>query len=160
LVGVLQGRRATAIVSGGGQLNTANDTANSQTTTVVPQPDLTISMSHAGSFTQGQTGATYTIIVTNIGTGPTNAPLVGVQPTPVGDPLDLTVTALSGDGWSCTGSFCLRFAGLAAGASYPPITLTVRVAGNAPPSVTPRAWVTSNGDVNTTSGSRAESAAS
>ena len=35
-------------------------------------PDLTITKSHSGNFTQGQTGATYTITVTNSGSVATN----------------------------------------------------------------------------------------
>ena len=36
--------------------------------TPLPGPDLTIASSHTGSFTQGQTGATYTITASNRGT--------------------------------------------------------------------------------------------
>src|ERR1019366_8678386 len=56
----------TATVSGGGETNTSNDTAN-DVTTVSPLPDLTITKTHTGNFTQGQTGAKYTITVTNSG---------------------------------------------------------------------------------------------
>ena len=35
-------------------------------------PDLTIAKSHTGNFTQGQTGAAYTIVVTNVGGKPTS----------------------------------------------------------------------------------------
>src|SRR5262245_43023940 len=34
-----------------------------------PLPDLTISKAHTGNFTVGSTGATYTVTVTNSGTG-------------------------------------------------------------------------------------------
>jgi hypothetical protein len=39
-------------------------------------PDLTISKIHTGNFTQGDTGDTYTITVTNIGARPPMAPRV------------------------------------------------------------------------------------
>ena len=54
----------TASVSGGGETNTSNDIAT-DVTTVLPPPDLTISKSHTGNFTQGQVGATYTLTVSN-----------------------------------------------------------------------------------------------
>ena len=56
----------TATVSGGGDVNTANNTATDPTTIGArARPD-----DHEdarGNFTQGQTGATYTITVTNAG---------------------------------------------------------------------------------------------
>jgi len=54
----------TATVSGGGETNTANDTANDVTTINTP-PDVTIAKTHSGNFFKGQTGATYRITVTN-----------------------------------------------------------------------------------------------
>ena len=59
-------------VSGGGDVNPANN-SNTDLTTIVPGADLTITKSHTGNFTQGQTGATYTVTVTNSGIGPTTA---------------------------------------------------------------------------------------
>ncbi len=60
----------TATVSGGGETNTANDTATDVTAiSVAGVPDLTLTKTHAGTFTQGQTGATYTLTVSNSGTG-------------------------------------------------------------------------------------------
>ena len=49
----------------------ADATADGQTVTAsitVTAPDLTVTKTHTGNFTQGQTGATYTIKVTNSGT--------------------------------------------------------------------------------------------
>src|SRR4030095_7184735 len=60
----------TATISGGGDVNTANNTAT-DLTQINPRQNLTISKSHTGSFTQGQSGATYTITVSNIGAVPT-----------------------------------------------------------------------------------------
>src|SRR5262249_20806754 len=59
--------------------------------------------------------------------------------------------AISGAGWACTAgatSTCSRADALAAGASYPAITLTVSVAANAPSTVTNTATVSGGGDVN------------
>ena len=55
----------TARVLGGGDVNPANNSAT-DVTTIIPGADLTIAKSHAGSFTQGQTGATYAIAVRGI----------------------------------------------------------------------------------------------
>ena len=110
-------------------------------------PDLTITKSHTGSFTQGQTGATYTITATNSGSGATSGTVQVTDSVPTG----LTATAMNGSGWSCTppGGPCTRSDILAAGSSYPAITLTVNVAGNAPTSVTNSATVSGGGETNT-----------
>jgi uncharacterized repeat protein (TIGR01451 family) len=122
-------------VSGGGETNTANNSASDPTTVVAAgTPDLTVAKTHSGNFTQGQVGATYTLTVTNSGTAPTTAAVSLTDTLPTG----LTATAISGTGWTCTLATvnCTRSNALAAGASYPAITLTVTVAGNAPSSVT------------------------
>jgi uncharacterized repeat protein (TIGR01451 family) len=134
----------TATVSGGGEINTANNTAN-DITTIGSGPDLTITKRHAGNFTQGQTGATYTITVSNTGGAPTTGTVTVTDTLPTG----LTATALSGAGWNCTvgTATCARSDALNAGASYPPITITVDVALNAPASVTNAAQIAGGGDV-------------
>ncbi len=104
--------------------NTANDS------TVIVQPDLTIAKSHVGSFTQGQSGATYNVVVTNSGAG---AKLAATLVTVTDNaPAGLTVTAMAGTGWTCTTlPSCTRSDVLTAAASYPAITVTVSVAANA-----------------------------
>jgi YVTN family beta-propeller protein len=88
--------------------------------------DLTISKTHVGSFTQGQSGALYSITVSNSGTASTSGMVTVVDTLPAG----LTATAISGTGWTCTlASFtCTRTDALAVNASYPPIAVTVNVA--------------------------------
>ena len=49
----------TATVSGGGETNTSNDTA-SDTVTIDPPSDLTVSMTDSGNFKQGDAADTYT----------------------------------------------------------------------------------------------------
>ena len=89
-------------------------------------PDLTISKSHVGSFVQGSTGNNYTVTVTNSGTGD-KAAATAVSVTDV-PPSGLTVTAMSGPGWTCTTiPTCTRTDVLLAGNSYPAITVTVTV---------------------------------
>ncbi|HEY5883589.1 MAG TPA: LamG-like jellyroll fold domain-containing protein, partial [Pyrinomonadaceae bacterium] len=114
--------------------------------TVILVPDLTIDKQHTGTFFQGQTGGTYTITVTNSG----NGPMPTGQTISVTDTLPdgLTATAMTGTGWTCqptappntfpvSGSITLSCARtgetlLAAGASYPNISLTVTVDSDAP----------------------------
>jgi len=65
-------------------------------------------------------------------------------------PSGLTASGIAGTGWSCTqpAGPCTRADALAAGGSYPPLTLTVNVAAGAPASVTNTASVSGGGDVN------------
>ncbi len=135
-------------VSGGGESNTSNDTAT-DATTILPAllPDLTITKTHTGNFTQGQMGDSYTITVSNGGTAPTSGTVTVVDTLPTG----LTATSIAGTGWACTqpAGPCTRSDALAAGTSYAAITLTVNVAANAPASVTNMAAVVGGGESNT-----------
>jgi uncharacterized repeat protein (TIGR01451 family) len=92
-------------------------------------PDLTISKSHVGNFTQGQAGAQYSLVVGSNGPGTTVGTVTVVDDPPPG----LTITAMSGSGWNCTVGTrtCTTSAPLASGATYPPIAVTVTVATNA-----------------------------
>ena len=112
-----------------------------------PSPSLTITKSHTGNFVRGRQG-TYTITVGNNGTAPTNGTTVTVQDTL---PAGLNAASITGSGWSCTRSTltCTRSSVLAVGSSYPPITLRVQIARNAPASVTNTATVTGGGDTTT-----------
>jgi uncharacterized repeat protein (TIGR01451 family) len=85
----------TASVSGGGETNTSNDSA-SDVTTVTQVADLTISKSHTGNFTQGQIGATYTLIVSNTA-GVTNGTVTVTDTLPG----QLAASDISGTGWNC-----------------------------------------------------------
>jgi uncharacterized repeat protein (TIGR01451 family) len=138
----------TASVSGGGEQNTGNNAA-SDVTSIGPAaaPDLTLAKTHAGSFVQGQSGATYTLTVSNSGSAATVGTVTVTDTLPAG----LTATGISGAGWSCTVSptRCTRADALTAAGSYPSITLTVSVAANAPASVTNTASVSGGGELNT-----------
>jgi len=111
-------------------------------TTILP-PNLTITKQHSGSFTQGQTGATYSITVSNTGSGLTRGTVTVSDAIPFG----LTATTISGPGWICAAPAgpCTRSDVLASGASYPPLTVFVNVAANAPASVTNTATVSGGG---------------
>ena len=127
--------------------NTSYVPPNFLYTVVSGPPDLTITKTHVGNFTQGQTGATYMITATNSGGFATSATVSVSDTVPSG----LTATAITGTGWNCTqpAGPCTRSDVLAAGASYPGLTLTVNVAGNAPASVTNTATVSGGGETNT-----------
>src|SRR5439155_8005721 len=88
-----------ASVGGGGETNTANDAATDITNITPAQslPDLTIAKSHTGNFVQGGTGS-YNLDVSNVSSDPSSG-TVTVTDDP---PASLTVTAISGTGWSCT----------------------------------------------------------
>jgi uncharacterized repeat protein (TIGR01451 family) len=143
----------SATVSGGGETKTVNDTGIDPTN-IVPAPvaDLTITKTHLGprngDFFQGETGATYTITVSNIGAISTSGVVTVVDNVPAGQ---LTATAISGAGWACTlaNLTCTRNDALAVGASFPSITLTVNVAIDAPPTLTNTATVSGGGQTNT-----------
>jgi uncharacterized repeat protein (TIGR01451 family) len=119
-----------------------------------PVADLTVTKTHTGNFTQGNTGKTYTITVSNSGSGATSG-LVSVTDTL---PNGLGAVDIGGAGWSCNFSnlTCTRSDVLGAGASYPAITLTVNVAANAPGSVTNIASVSGGGETDTSNNQAAD----
>jgi uncharacterized protein (TIGR03437 family) len=109
-------------------------------------PVLFINKGHTGNFTQGQIGATYTITVTNQGLATTAGTVTVVDTLPTG----LSATAMSGTGWGCSlfTLTCTRSDALSPSQSYPQITLTVNVAGNAPATVQNMATVSGGGALN------------
>jgi uncharacterized repeat protein (TIGR01451 family) len=138
----------TATVMGGGDITAANNQAN-DSTTITPTAvaaDLSLMKSHVGNFTQGQTGATYTLTVSNSAAGATDGTMVSVVDTL---PAGLTATAIAGTGWSCTLATltCTRTDVLPVSSSYPVITVTVDVAANATSPQLNMATVSGGGDV-------------
>jgi uncharacterized repeat protein (TIGR01451 family) len=87
-------------------------------------PDLAVSMSEASEFKSGQQG-TYTISVSNLGSSRTDGTTTLVDTLPAG----ITAVSFSGSGWTCNLATltATRSDALAAGASYPTITLTVQL---------------------------------
>jgi hypothetical protein len=115
---------------------------------VINGVDLTIAKTHSPSlFTQGDTGDTFTITVGNGGPVSTSATVTVVDTLPP----SLTATAMTGIGWSCNvGTLtCTNANVLGPGGTYPAITLTVDVAGNAPILVTNTATVSGGGEAST-----------
>jgi uncharacterized repeat protein (TIGR01451 family) len=113
-------------------------------------PDLVISKTHTGNFAVGQTGATYAITVRNAGSSPSGSGVVVTVSDSL--PAGLNATAFAGTGWSCSALpalSCTRSDSLAAGASYPPLTLTVDVTAASPTTVTNSVTVSGGSDSNT-----------
>src|SRR5204862_352069 len=86
----------TATVSGGGQTNTANDTANAATT-INLLPDLTITMSHSLIFTLGRAPASSLFPYTTLFRSPTSGVVTVTDTLPAG----LNATNIAGTGWTC-----------------------------------------------------------
>ncbi|MFF2478322.1 hypothetical protein [Streptomyces sp. NPDC058066] len=106
---------------------------------------LSISKSHPGAFPQGGTGS-YTLTVSNASEAGTTSGQVAVTDTL---PTGVTYNGASGTGWTCTQASgtvtCTRTDPLAAGASYPPITLTANVTSGAACTFTNSATVSGGG---------------
>ena len=109
--------------------------------------DMTITQTHVGNFTPGQTGATYTITAQNGGSVDSQGRVTVTDLLPYG----LAARALAGEGWSCALDTltCTRSDSLAPGAAYPAITLAVDVIlFDAPSTVTNVAIVRGGADTN------------
>lgn len=115
-----------------------------QSTVTATGPDLALTKTHAGSFTSGDAGRTYELTVRNRGNAPTSGPVQLADQLPAG----LTATAIGGTGWSCAlaSLSCSRSDPLAASAAYPPVSVTVDVAVDAPLELTNRATVSGGGE--------------
>ncbi len=138
----------TVQVDGGG--NVGGPTAVSATTTIQQAADLNAASSHTGNFAQGDSSDTYTLTVSDVdgqNAPSTGGPSLGLVWVTDNLPWGLIATGMSGDGWDCRVSAltCFRTDTLASGSSYPPITLTVQVAANAPASVTNSVTVSGGG---------------
>jgi uncharacterized repeat protein (TIGR01451 family) len=139
----------TAVVSGGGDFNSTNNEASDPTIIAAPAPgmDLTIAKTHSpNTVVPGQT-FTYFVTVLNVGISPSSGTVTVTETPPAG----LTITALSGAGWTCTvpTRTCTRSDALPPAASYPDITVTMSVGANvAPGTVTNIAVVSGGGDPN------------
>src|SRR5277367_6254 len=107
-------------------MSEAETVATTFATAGATTPVLAITKTHTGDFTQEQTGATYTVTVSNAaGAGPTSGTVTVTDAIPSG----LILDSMAGTGWTCAGggNTCTRGDALAGGASYPPITVTVDV---------------------------------
>jgi uncharacterized repeat protein (TIGR01451 family) len=127
-VTIVAGGTCSITASQAGNASYAPATPVTQNFTVISAA-LSIAKSHTGSFTQGQTGATYTVTVSN---GATAVPTSGTVTVTETVPTGMTLVSMTGAGWTCFGGYtCTRSDALAAGLSYPVITVMVHVASNA-----------------------------
>jgi hypothetical protein len=135
-------------VSGGG---VANATSNTDSVTILPAAVLSVSKSHTGNFTQGQT-AQWGITVSNTATGGLTYGTIRVSDTlPTG--YTLASYTSTGSTWSCSGTntvTCTTTGGIAGGADSV-ITLTVDVPATSPVSVSNTAKAWGGGDLTHTS---------
>ncbi|MGC2063900.1 MAG: hypothetical protein WA610_13055 [Thermodesulfovibrionales bacterium] len=117
------------------------------TSTAVPFPNpLTIVDTHTGTFDRGSSGSSFGITVSNNSGAETEssdyitlcgaAITLGTNSVTVVNtlPAGLSAVSMAGTGWSCDlpTLTCIRTGGLPEGGSYPPITMTVDVAADAP----------------------------
>ncbi|NYF80593.1 beta strand repeat-containing protein [Granulicella arctica] len=138
---------AIATASGVGTATVTVDGTSVSANFTVSVSDMTITSSHTGNFHAGDTGDTYTLTAHNIGNAASSGTVTVSDTLPAG----FTATALSGTGWSCTvGTLtCTRSDALAAGSSYPAITLTVSVGSSVSATLNNVATVSGGGETNT-----------
>jgi hypothetical protein len=126
------------------------------TANFVGNPDLTISKTHpggsSGHFSQGQTDATYTIVVNNQGLAASSGPITVTENIPQGLTLE-SMSGANGSGWTCgapnAANVCTSTSSVPVSGQSAPITVTVAVSATAPASVTNVATVGGGGELNT-----------
>lgn len=93
---------------------------------------MSATLTHQGNFTQSQQNATYTATLTNTGGNfvSQNGNTFYAQVSEM-LPAGLTLVSMTGTGWTCSANTCSTSTPIAAGATGPPITITVNVAANA-----------------------------
>ena len=139
-----------AVVSGGGDTDPGNGSAQVRSKSVPRHLEATSRWrrraQRAGILPPGQP-VTFTVRVTNVGGSPTSGTVTVTETPPAG----LTVTALSGSGWTCSVATrtCTRADALAPSASYPDITVTANIAVDAVGTLVNTAVVSGGGDSNT-----------
>jgi uncharacterized repeat protein (TIGR01451 family) len=140
----------TASVSGGGEGNTGNDTGTDTANVASSGPDLRLTTTYSGIFAVGVQESIW-LTVTNIGAQNSHGTVTFVNTIPG----SVTVSSISGNGWTCTlGSLtCTRTDSLPAGLSYHVITLKVTASAGAAPSFTNSATVSGGSESNTSNDS-------
>ena len=137
----MNGQATSAVITANGTAGSYGVTAASGaatgatfslTNTAPLAPVLSVTKMH-GSFTQGQNG-TWTLNVSNTGTGSTSGTVTVTDTLPTG----YTLVSGTGTGWSCSGTnavSCTNSTVVAASGSFAPLILTVSVPANSPVSV-------------------------
>ena len=100
-----------------------------------------------GNFSPPQTGANYTVLVSNAAAGgPTSGAVTVTEIVPAG----LTLVSMSGAGWNCSSNTCTRSDALNPGSSYPPIAITGNIAADPPSQLVNEVAVSGGGSVPST----------
>jgi glycosidase len=122
--------------------------------TFVTGPDLTLSKTHNGSFQKGGNGS-FSILVTNAGSTASNGSVTLTETPPAG----MSINSMSGNGWTYNASnqTCTRSDSLAAGESYPTVTVDVTFNTDAATELSNTASISGGGDANTTNNSATDS---
>ena len=122
--------------------------------TFVTGPDLTLSKTHSGTFQKGGNGS-FTILVTNAGSTASNGSVTLTETPPAG----MSINSMSGNGWTYNASnqTCTRSDSLAAGESYPTVTVDVTFNTDAATELSNTASISGGGDANTTNNSATDS---
>jgi uncharacterized repeat protein (TIGR01451 family) len=118
--------------------------------------DLAITKTHNGTFTAGASG-TYTIAVSNLGTGPTVGAIAVTDNLPVG----LTYVSGIGTNWGCGASgqlvACTYTNPIGGGAAAADLTLTVTISASASGTISNTATVATADDNNASNNSSTDS---
>lgn len=125
----------------------------------VTAPDLTISKSHADTFSRGDLARTYTIKVTNSGQTATSGTVTVTDTLPTGlSPTDADTGVINGWNVSFSGPTIMatRSDALLGGQTYLDLTITVSVAVDAADSITNIATVSGGGETNTSNDSASD----
>ena len=102
----------------------------------------TVSETHISNFSAAQPIGFFTVTVSNTqGSAPTSG-TVTVTETPASNE---TSFSLAGPNWNCSANTCTRSDVLAAGSSYPPITVTVSLAADSSTQVSNQVTVSGGG---------------
>ena len=115
---------------------------------LAPTSVLQIAKGHTRNFSQGQTGAAYTVTVSNAAGA---APAMGAVTVTETMPGGLTPVSMTGGGWTCGPAACTRGDSLSPGSSFPAITVTVNVNSGSPSLVTNQVTVSGGGSANAVS---------
>ncbi|MGD0830537.1 MAG: Ig-like domain repeat protein [Terracidiphilus sp.] len=126
----------------------ASTNSNTDSITIVPAPVLGVSEGDSGTFTQGQTGGTLTVTVSNTagGTSMTQGTTTVTETLPSG--YSAASASFTTNGWSCSGTstvICTSTQQVAGGSSYNVIDIPVSVPAAAPNPTTTNAATASGG---------------